>query len=97
MELARHKATNSEFASAFVRCHGEKDNVVYELAKDRNLLSASSPDYTSYNFVQSNGEEIPKTIADKLSELYLKLMFENEYDLEKREHKGSLGNFFTEK
>lgn len=67
------------------------------MAKDKNLLSPSSPDYTSFNFVQSNGEEISKNVGDKLSELYLKLMFEKEYDLEKRQHRGSLGNFFTEK
>lgn len=81
----------------FARCHGEKGNVVYKLAKDHSLLAPSSPDYTSFNFVRSNSEEIPKNIGDKLSKLYLELMFEKEYDMEKREHKGSLGNFFAEK
>lgn len=92
-----HKHQIGGFASYLLRCHGEKGNVVYDLAKDKNLLSPSSPDYTSFNFVRSNGEEIPKAIGDKLSELYLELMFEKELDVEKREHKGSLGNFFTEK
>lgn len=55
------------FLVLIVRCHGEKGNVVYELAKDKNLLSPSSPDYTSFNFVRSNGEQILKTIVDKLS------------------------------
>lgn len=79
------------------RCHGEKGNVVFELAKDKNLLASTTPDYSSFNFVQSNGEEIPKSVGDKLSELYTKLIYGNEHDLEKREYRGSLGNFFTEK
>lgn len=82
---------------SFTRCHGETGNVVYKLAKDHNLLAPSSPDYTSFNFVRSNGEELPKHIGDKLSELYWELMYGKEYDAEKREHRGSLGNFFTEK
>lgn len=79
------------------RCHGEKGNVVYDLAKEKNLLSSSSSDYTSFNFIRSNGEEIPKNIANKLTSLYYKYIFEREYDEEKRKYKGSIGNFFTEK
>lgn len=79
------------------RCHGEKGNVVYDLAKDKNLLSASHTDYTSFNLIRSNGEQIPKSIGDKLTKLYLEIIFDERYDVEKREYNGSLGNFFSNK
>lgn len=96
LKISPHKS-NKEFVNYLFRCHGEKNNVVYELAKDKNLLSSSSPDYTSFNFIRSNGERIPNNIGNELSELYSNIIYGDKYDVEKREYKGSLGNFFAEK
>lgn len=77
------------------RCHGEENNVVYELAKDTGLLSSNMPRYLRFNFFRSNGEEIPKKTADRLSEIAFQII--EGFEDEKNQYNGSLGNFFAEK
>lgn len=77
------------------RCHGEKGNVVFNMAKDKNLLSSNIPTYTHFNFIRSNGEQIPKTKADKMSALVFEII--EGFEEEKRQYNGSLGNFFVKK
>lgn len=83
------------FSLTLYRCHGEKGNVVYELAKDKNILSSNPPRYADFNFVRSNGETVPEEIAAKLTSITWNII-ENS-DEEMRQYNGSLGNFFSEK
>lgn len=65
------------------------------MAKDKNLLSSNIPTYTNFNFIRSNGEQIPKTTADKMSALVFEIIAG--FEEEKRQHNGSLGNYFADK
>ena len=76
-------------------CHGEKNNVVFELAKDADLL-VTSGEY-NFEFVRSNGEKIPSEISEKLSKIAWDIYGGDDYvELQKTYH-GSRGNFFAEK
>lgn len=80
------------------RCHGEKGNVVYELAKDKNVLSHSKKeDMTFTTLIQSNGEEIPNELSKKLTDFSLELYDSSENDDEKSSYAGSYGNYFAKK
>lgn len=80
-----------------IRCHGEVDNVVYELAKGKDLLDSSSPNYTSFNMLLSDGTEIPKELADQITAMAFEIIDGDKYTEEKRTYSGSLGSFFAEK
>lgn len=77
------------------RCHGEKDNVVFGLAKNKNLLSSNIPRFTSFQLIRSDGSIVPQQLSDKLTNLALQIIDANEG--EKISYKGSLGNYFKEK
>lgn len=78
-------------------CHGEVDNVVYGLAKDKNLLESNVPNYKTFNFIESDGTTIPSHISDKLTELAFEIIDGDRYEEDKKHYDGSLGNFFAEK
>ncbi|XP_031636092.1 spermine oxidase-like [Contarinia nasturtii] len=78
-------------------CHGESGNVVYEMAKDKNLLSSNVPTYKTFNFVRSNGEEIPAEISERLTKLAMGILDRNDREREKRAYHGSLGNYFAQR
>lgn len=75
-------------------CHGEKDNIVYELVKGLNLLEASHCDYKCHTFVASNGKFINEAIGGKLNEIAMDL-YVNEEGIE--DYEGSYGAYFSEK
>lgn len=77
------------------RCHGEDGNVVYEMAKDKNLLSSNIPRYDVFNFVRSNGEIIPENKSQKLAKLASDILNRKDKQREKRAYHGSLGNYFA--
>lgn len=77
------------------RCHGEEGNVVYEMAKDKNLLSSNVPKYDVFNFVLSNAEPIPQEVSEKLINLASEIVDRNDKRIEKRAYHGSLGNYFA--
>lgn len=79
----------------FNRCHGEGGNVVYEMAKDKNVLSSDMPRYDSFNFVRSNGEIIPEKTSRKLVALSASILNRHDKQKEKRAYNGSLGNYFA--
>lgn len=81
----------------FDRCHGEKDNVVYEMAKDKNLLAGGSEFVMLENFIRSNGEKLPDELTAKIASLAFEIYEGDSYDDEKTAYHGSLGNFFAEK
>lgn len=77
------------------RCHGEKNNVVYELAKDNGLLGKNTVRYENLTLMKSDGSTVPKDLSQKLLELSTKIS-EN-YEDEMKEYKGSLGSFIMAK
>lgn len=79
------------------RCHGEKGNVIYEMAKDKNLLSSNVPTYRTYNFVRSNGDVIPPKTCERLTKLAMGILDREDHKAEKRAYHGSLGNYFAQK
>lgn len=87
----------SIFDDPLLRCLGEKGNVVYELAKDKNLLERSIDTHGYYTIVQSDGQVIPKELSTKLVDLAFGIYFDEKFEQEKRSYHGSLGNFFAEK
>lgn len=78
-----------------LRCHGEVDNVVYEMAKNKNLLSSNGPRYETFQLIRSNGTIVDTHLSDKLALLANSIVEENEN--EKKSFKGSFGNYFSEK
>lgn len=79
------------------RCHGEEGNVVYSMAKDKNLLSSNVPRYEKFNLFRSNGERIPEKSTEKLMEMAWSIL-DREIDREgKRSYEGSFGNYVAEK
>lgn len=80
-----------------IRCHGEENNVVYEMAKNKNVLSSNKPRYELFDFVRSNGEKVPQPLANKLVGLAEEILDRNDKRDEKFSYNGSFGNYFSEK
>lgn len=76
---------------------GEVGNVVYEMAKDKNLLATGTEALGYYNFIRSNGDKVPHELAVKLFDLSMEIERGEKYDAEMLNYKGSMGNFFVEK
>ncbi|GAB0098941.1 Amine oxidase [Sergentomyia squamirostris] len=76
-------------------CHGEKDNVVFEMASKRNLLESAQNKYDMTRLIQSDGREINQNIADLLMSLAVSIV--EIYKEEIAQHDGSLGSFITNK
>lgn len=77
------------------RCHGETDNVVFELARNKGLLESNGARYTNFQLIRSDGSIVHRHLSDKLSTLANQIVDENERD--KSLFQGSLGNYFAEK
>lgn len=75
------------------RCHGEKDNVVYGLAKNMDLLSTNIPRFKQ--LIRSDGSIVSQQLSNKLTDLSMLIVEANEE--EKLLYNGSLGNYFMEK
>lgn len=50
-------------------CHGEKDNIVYEIVKDLNVLGDSYNDYSDNVYYMSSGQAVNKNVSDRLQEI----------------------------
>lgn len=76
-------------------CHGEKDNAVFGLANQHNLLQDNEVHYQTFNMIQSNGILVPQATSDDLMGLAMKLLIC--YEDEMKVYQGSLGDFIVEK
>lgn len=74
-------------------CHGEKGNVVYEMAHPLNLLESSMPLYTNMCFVESTGNVVDKNLGAWLLGMCLDITDEAGNHLKNYKH--SLGHFVT--
>lgn len=75
-------------------CHGEENNVVYDLVRDKNLLDSTGGVYYDYKCIRSNGEVVPDDITDKLKEIMDKA-YDDKDELLKN-YNGSLGAYYKE-
>lgn len=85
---------STELFNFMCRCHGEEDNIVYDLAKDKNLLSSCPLRWDKYRFVSSDGRPLPEKISEKLSDLCMNISESDKVD-EMKSYNGSLGNFIA--
>lgn len=76
-------------------CHGEKDNVVHEMASPRNLLETARYQYDRTLLIQSNGRVIDDNTADLLMALAISTVELYKDEIAKQD--GSLGTFIVKK
>ncbi|KAL5280241.1 hypothetical protein ACFFRR_004298 [Megaselia abdita] len=76
-------------------CHGEKDNIVYELVKDKNYLDSTENIYDDYDCIRSDGEVLSETTSNKLKEILEEYLDSKKEDLPTFE--GSLASYLREK
>lgn len=76
-------------------CHGEKDNVVYELAQGCNLLSSTGDMYDAYQCIRSNREIVAESVSRRLKDIVSDSLVTRQLEL--RNCNGSLGSYLTNK
>lgn len=78
-------------------CHGEKDNLVYELVSKskQNLLMSTGDVYENYECIRSNGEIVPDEISQRLKNIVNDSLVTRQMEL--RNCNGSLGSYLTNK
>lgn len=76
-------------------CHGEKDNVVFQLANPHKLFDSATTKYDNFLCIKSNGDKVDTEIGDRLTELAMSTVECYKDELEK--YQGSLGSFIVEK
>lgn len=75
-------------------CHGEEENIIYNLVKDLKVLGESSSTYEELNFYDSSGNAVNKNVAEALYGLFAEIC-EDEDGLIKAE--GSFGDYFIKR
>lgn len=83
------------FKTTIFRVHGEKNNIIYDLVKDFNVLDQSAISYPNVNFVSSSGKQIDNQKCGRLMALCLAILENSEKDLEN--YKDSLGSYVIKK
>ncbi|XP_011290450.1 spermine oxidase [Musca domestica] len=76
-------------------CHGEKDNMVYELAHKHDLLESTGDVYESYQCVRSNREVVPEDVSQRLKDIVNDSLVTRQMEL--RNCNGSLGSYLNNK
>ncbi|KAL5280240.1 hypothetical protein ACFFRR_004297 [Megaselia abdita] len=75
-------------------CHGEENNVVYELVRYKNLLDSTGTVYHDYQCIRSNGEVLSEEVTEKLKEIMDKAYLDKDELL--KTYNGSLGSYYKE-
>ncbi|XP_055836732.1 spermine oxidase-like [Episyrphus balteatus] len=76
-------------------CYGQKDNVVYELVKDENLVEHSREEMQKFMFIRSNKRLICYNLMDRLKAIYENILEGGKNEM--LTYKGSVGKFVTDK
>ncbi|XP_055535646.1 spermine oxidase-like isoform X2 [Wyeomyia smithii] len=76
-------------------CHGEVNNVVYNLGSKFNVFDANSARYENFVLTKSDGTQIPLEQSDKLMGLMWSILETHKNELS--QYRGSLGSFVMEK
>lgn len=72
-------------------CHGEDDNIVYQMVKDLNLLETSRCTYKDNTFYTSDGEVVDRELTDNLFGYAAEIMRDIQAD------SSSIGHYFIKK
>lgn len=74
--------------------HGEKDNIVYELASPFNLVSNEMDlsFFSKTSFYTSSGTQIDKKLSETLNNIYNSIVYFNSDNL--KGYQGSIGEYF---
>lgn len=78
-----------------IRCHGEKDNAVFNLVKDHKVLDETSISYPNVWFVRSSGDAVDNEKCGKLVALCMEILENAKEEL--GDAKGSLGSYVVRK
>lgn len=62
-------------------CHGERGNVIYQMANKYNVFDSSQAQYNRFDCVRSNGEYIPTYLTDRLTAMIAQILEEAKEDL----------------
>lgn len=73
-------------------CHGEQDNVVFELAKDKNLFESDMDRFSRMPAIQSDGNVISQNLNWQMLQAYMSILANNDLPSQS----GSIGDYFTE-
>ncbi|CAO1424857.1 unnamed protein product [Diamesa serratosioi] len=76
-------------------CHGEKNNVVYDMVNKHNVLEGATINYPTSNFLKSTGELVNDELCGRLMHLCFEILENSKEDL--KNFKGSLGNYVVAK
>ncbi|XP_063705063.1 spermine oxidase-like [Culicoides brevitarsis] len=76
-------------------CHGEKDNVVFQLANPHGFFSSATTKYDNFACIKSNGDVVDEKISSRLCEMAIGILEGNKDEL--KTYLGSLGSFIVEK
>lgn len=77
----------------FRRCHGEQNNIVFELGESLDSFSSNSARNDRMLLIESSGTWVHQPIADHLMDVVLSILDSNDLD----DFGGSLGTFITER
>lgn len=86
------KTKDSLFEHGAQWCHGEKDNIVFNLVKKLDLLGDSYNDYANLTFYHSSGKELDKNLTDHMLQIFGGLSYDEDALLKET---GSFGDYFT--
>lgn len=78
-----------------IRCHGEKDNAVFNLVKDHKVLDETTISYPNVSFVRSSGQTVDNESCGKLVGLCMHILESSKEEL--LNMKGSLGSYVVKK
>lgn len=74
-------------------CHGEKDNIIFELINKHNFLESTGGVYEDYECVRSNKEVVPPKISRRLKDIVNESLGTRKLDLVG--YSGSLGSYIN--
>lgn len=75
--------------------HGEKDNVVYEMASQYSLLYKPESPFEKSLIYRSNGKAIDKELSEKLIDIMDEIIDGNPEEI--KAYNGSLGEYFEKR
>ncbi|XP_055846030.1 spermine oxidase-like [Episyrphus balteatus] len=77
-------------------CHGEKDNVVYEMASKHNLVAHTEDNFYLFQCIRSNKEIVPIKLLERFKSIIDNIV-EVTANTDLLTYKGSVGDYIDEK
>ncbi|XP_054089985.1 spermine oxidase [Zeugodacus cucurbitae] len=74
-------------------CHGEKENIVFQMVSGKNMLRSSSYIYTNFDCIRSDGEMVSSDIVQNLKTILAQIFARRDQELPTFE--GTLGEYLS--